>query len=114
MEKIKSYFSELESFNWALFISLCFWALVPAVYQTIRTCLISTTVSTSAFDVIGQMEWFDLINETLLAFLIIPLYSILNKIYTDYENRFASAVLKVGVISFLIYFAFLQSFLFMG
>lgn len=106
MEKIKSYFSELESFNWALFISLCFWALVPAVYQTIRTCLISTTVSTSAFDVIGQMEWFDLINETLLAFLIIPLYSILNKIYTDYENRFASAVLKVGVISFLIYFAF--------
>lgn len=106
IKKIKSCFSELGHFKWGLFISLSLLSLVPAVYQTIKTSLISVTVSASAFDVIGQMEWFDLINETLLAFLIIPLYSVLNKIYKREGNRFAPSVFKVGTVSFLIYFVF--------
>lgn len=106
MGKIKKYFSELKLFNFNLFISLCLLALVPAVYQTIRTLLISTSTSTGAFDVIGQMEWFDLINETLLAFLIIPLYSVLNKIYENHRERFSTFVFKVGLISFLLYLIF--------
>ena len=72
---------DLKAFNYKLFIALCSLALAPAIYQSIRTFLIEKTVSSFAFDVIGQMEWFDLINETLLAFLIIPLYSILNKLF---------------------------------
>ena len=73
-------FSELKKFNWRLWISLCLLALIPAIYQTVKTFFISLSNGTGAFDVIGQMEWFDLINETLQAFLIVPLYSILNKI----------------------------------
>ena len=77
MQKIKKYFSDLKSFNFNLFISLCLLALVPAVYQTVRTFLISTSTTTGAFDVIGQMEWFDLINETICAFLIVPIIAII-------------------------------------
>ncbi len=106
MTKIKKYFSELKSFNFNLFVSLCLLSLVPAIYQTVRTFLISTSTQTGAFDVIGQMEWFDLINETLLAFLIIPLYSVLNKIYKDHKERFSASVFNVGLISFLLYFIF--------
>ena len=106
MTKIKKYFSELKSFNFNLFVSLCLLSLVPAIYQTVRTFLISTSTQAGAFDVIGQMEWFDLINETLLAFLIIPLYSVLNKIYKDQKERFSTSVFKVGFISFFLYLIF--------
>ena len=71
----------LKKFNWRLWIALCLLSLIPAIYQTIKTFLISYNGETGVFDIIGQMEWFDLINETLQAFLIVPLYSILNKIY---------------------------------
>ncbi|MBP5243051.1 MAG: hypothetical protein J6Z36_05120 [Clostridia bacterium] len=98
--------SDLKFFNFNLFIALCLLALVPAAYQTIRTFLISTTASTASLDVIGQMEWFDLIDETLLAFLIIPLYSILNKIFAQHQETFSASVFKVGVISFLLYLLF--------
>ncbi len=106
MKKIKNLFSNLKSFNFNLFVSLCLLALVPAVYQTLRTFIISTSTSTGAFDVIGQMEWFDLINETLLAFLIIPLYSVLNNIYEKHNELFATSVFKVGLIAFALYFVF--------
>lgn len=71
---------QLKSFHWHLWIALCSLALIPAVYQTIRTLLIYTGNQNEVFNIIGQMEWFDLINETLQAFLVVPLYSILNKI----------------------------------
>ncbi|MBR2966055.1 MAG: hypothetical protein IKC52_01100 [Clostridia bacterium] len=106
MKKIKNLFSNLKSFNFGLFVSLCLLALVPAVYQTIRTFIISTSTSTGAFDVIGQMEWFDLINETLLAFLIVPLYSVLNKIFQNHNEHFGTSVFKVGLVAFALYFVF--------
>ena len=62
MQKVKKYFSEIKTFHFNLFTALCLLSLVPAVYQTIRTFLISSSAATGAFDVIGQMEWFDLIN----------------------------------------------------
>ena len=79
---------DLKAFNYKLFIALCSLALAPAIYQSIRTFLIEKTVSSFAFDVIGQMEWFDLINETLLVFLIIPLYSILNKLFKENKSGY--------------------------
>lgn len=62
---------------------MCLLALFPAVYQTVKTLLISAGNQEETFRIIGQMEWFDLINETLQAFLIVPLYSILNKIVQE-------------------------------
>lgn len=103
---MKERLKQLKRFNWRLFIALCALALIPAIYQTIRTFIISSNTQSDVFDVIGQMEWFDLINETLQAFLIIPLYSILNKIFKHDKENFAKNVFKTGLLSFIIYTLF--------
>lgn len=103
---MKEKFRQLKSFNWRLFAALCALALIPAIYQTIKTFIISSNNQSAVFDIIGQMEWFDLINETLQAFLIIPLYSILNKIFKNDEENFSRHTFKTGLISFVIYTLF--------
>ncbi|MGN1399722.1 MAG: MATE family Na+-driven efflux transporter, partial [Erysipelotrichaceae bacterium] len=103
---MKERFKQLKSFNWRLFAALCALALVPAIYQTVKTFIISSNNQSSVFDIIGQMEWFDLINETLQAFLIIPLYSILNKILNNDRDNFSKYSFKVGLIAFAIYTLF--------
>ena len=52
------------------------------------------------------MEWFDLINETLQAFLIVPLYSVLNQIFKKQTDRFAGAAFKMGLLVFVLYSVF--------
>ncbi len=102
LNKIKN----LKKFNWRLWVALCALALIPAIYQTVKTFIISSTNDAGVFDIIGQMEWFDLINETLLAFLIIPLYSILNKIFKNNNEKFAESTFKTGLVSFALYTVF--------
>lgn len=97
---------QLKKFNWRLFTALCALALIPAIYQTVKTFIISSSGPNTAFDIVGQMEWFDLINETLKAFLIIPLYSILNKIFKNDRVNFAKHTFKTGFITFFIYTLF--------
>lgn len=103
---MKERFKGLKSFNWRLFAALCALALIPAIYQTVRTFIISSNGQNGVFDIIGQMEWFDLINETLQAFLIIPLYSILNKIFKNDSENFAKHTFKTGLLTFAIYTLF--------
>lgn len=103
---MKEKFRQLKSFNWRLFAALCALALVPAIYQTVKTFIISSNNSGSAFDIIGQMEWFDLIDETIKAFLIVPLYSILNKIFKHDKENFAKHTFKTGLIAFILYTLF--------
>lgn len=110
MQKIR----QLSTFNWRLFFALCALALVPAIYQTVKTFLISSVSQETAFDIIGQMEWFDLINETLQAFLIIPLYSILNKTLSYDESEFANRTFITGILSFVIYALFSAGILIYG
>ena len=103
---MKEKFRRLGAFDWRLFAALCALGLIPAIYQTLRTFIISSSDQSAVFDVIGQMEWFDLINETLRAFLIIPLYSVLNKAFlTDREN-FARHTFKTGLLSVAVYSLF--------
>lgn len=103
---MKERLKKLKSFNWRLFVALCALALIPAIYQTIKTFIISSNNQNDVFDIIGQMEWFDLINETLQAFLIIPLYSILNKIFKTDKENFARHTFKIGLLTFIIYTLF--------
>lgn len=103
---MKERFKQLKSFNWRLFAALCALALIPAIYQTVKTFIISSNGQSGVFDIIGQMEWFDLINETLQAFLIIPLYSILNKIFKNYSENFAKYTFKAGLLTFIVYTLF--------
>lgn len=104
--KIKLKFVNLKSFDWKLWISLVALALVPAIYQVIRTYLLSTNVSSTGIDIVGQMEWFDLIDETIKAFLIIPLYSILNKLLVKDRNNLGTHIFKMGLVVFILYFIF--------
>lgn len=103
---LKNKFKLLKTFDWKLFISLVLLSLVPAIIQTIETFVISTNLSTSDIDIIGQIEWFDLIDETIRAFLIIPLYSILNKILKNYKDKFGEGVFKTLIIVFVLYAIF--------
>lgn len=96
----------LKSFKWNLWIALCLLAFIPAIYQTISTAIVSTTVSSNGIDILGQMEWFDLIDETIKAFLIVPLYSILNRIYQDNKKEFPTSVFKSGFCVFILYLLF--------
>lgn len=103
---LKEKFQLLKTFNWKLFASLVLLSLVPALIQTIETFVISSNISTKGIDVIGQIEWFDLIDETIQAFLIIPLYSILNAILKNDKENFGSNVFKTGIVVFILYAIF--------
>lgn len=109
---IKNFLNDLKTFDWKVFIALCLLALVPAIYQTVITKLITSNVDITNLDIIGQMEWYDLIDETLRAFLIVPMYSILSKVYKkDYFNKI---VFKFGIIVFTLYSIFSLITLFYG
>lgn len=103
---MREHLKQLKSFNWRLFAALCALALIPAIYQTIKTFIISSNYQGAIFDIIGQMEWFDLINETLKAFLIVPLYSILNRLLKNDEKNFSKNTFKIGLMVFIVYTLF--------
>lgn len=105
MQKIiKQWWSDLKSFDWKMYLALCLLALVPAIYQTIITKLITVNTNPGALDIIGQMEWFDLINETICAFLIVPMYSVLSK--AKNTENFSRVVFKLGIIVIGLYVLF--------
>lgn len=79
--RIKQWWNDFKTFDWKMYLALCLLALVPAIYQTVVTKLITSYANPGALDIVGQMEWFDLINETICAFLIVPMYSVLSKAY---------------------------------
>lgn len=63
-----------------LFLSLCLFLIIPFLHQCVRTSLISDIPDTDGLGIAGHIEWFDLINETIQAFLIVPLYHLLNEV----------------------------------
>lgn len=58
-----------------LFLSLILWMLIPSIYMCIRMNIV--TVNDVNIDILGQMEWFDLIDEIIITMFTIPLYSLL-------------------------------------
>lgn len=110
--KIKTIWSNLKTFDWKMFLALCLLALVPAIYQTIVTKLITSTTDPGTLDIIGQMEWFDLINETICAFLIVPMYSVLSK--AKKKENFNQIVFKLGIIVISLYLLFSVGTFFYG
>lgn len=103
MSTVKNIWNDFKTFKFGLFFSLCLTMMVPAIYGAIRTFFLSNNVDVSQFDVLGQMEWFDLVNEVILAFLTIPLYSVLNKIYKKDKDDVKTYVFKLGIIVFVLY-----------
>ena len=111
-EKIQQWWSDFKKFDWKMYLALCLLALVPAVYQTVITKLITSFASPGSLDIIGQMEWFDLIDETICAFLIVPMYSVLSKAYK--RENFNKVVFKLGIIVVGLYAIFNIAVFFVG
>ena len=111
-KNIKQWWSDLKSFDWKMYLALCLLALVPAIYQTIITKLITVNTNPGALDIIGQMEWFDLINETICAFLIVPMYSVLSK--AKNIVNFSKVVFKLGILVVGLYVLFSLGTFFYG
>ena len=95
-----------------MYLALCLLALVPAIYQTVVTKLITVNANPGALDIVGQMEWFDLIDETICAFLIVPMYSVLSKAHK--RDDFNKVVFKLGIIVVGLYALFSLSAFFYG
>ena len=111
-KNIKKWWSDLKSFDWKMYLALCLLTLVPAIYQTIITKLITINTNPGALDIIGQMEWFDLINETICAFLIVPMYSVLSK--AKNTENFSRVVFKLGILVVGLYVLFSLGTFFYG
>ena len=103
-EKLKKWWNDFKTFDWKMYLALCLLALVPAIYQTVVTGLITTKTSAGSLDIVGQMEWFDLIDETICAFLIVPMYSVLSE--AKKTNSFNKIVFKLGIIVISLYALF--------
>ena len=110
--KIKNWWNDFKTFDWKMYLALCLLALVPAIYQTVVTKLITINTNPGALDIVGQMEWFDLIDETICAFLIVPMYSVLSKAYK--RDNFNKVVFKLGILVVGLYALFSLGTFFYG
>ena len=109
---LKQWWSDFKTFDWKMYLALCLLALVPAIYQTVITRLLTSFADPGALDIIGQMEWYDLIDETICAFLIVPMYSVLSKAYK--KDDFNKVVFKLGIIVIGLYAIFNIGMFFYG
>ena len=108
----KKWWNSFKKFDWKMYLALCLLALVPAIYQTVVTKLITVHANPGALDIVGQMEWFDLIDETICAFLIVPMYSVLSKAHK--RDDFNKVVFKLGIIIVGLYALFSLGTFFYG
>ena len=109
---IKKWWTTFKTFDWKMYLALCLLALVPAIYQTVVTKLITINTNPGVLDIVGQMEWFDLIDETICAFLIVPMYSVLSKAYK--KENFNKVVFKLGIVVVGLYALFSLGTFFYG
>ena len=68
--------------EYILLFALMLYAFIPSINQLIVDRLISG-MGSDVLNIAGQIEWFDLLNETILAFLIVPMYFVFNKAKDD-------------------------------
>lgn len=76
-----------------IFCALCLWMLMPSVYLLIRMNIVS--VNNLDINILGQMEWFDLIDEIITTAFITPLYYLLKS--RDSKKNGFSLILSFGV-----------------
>ncbi len=110
--RINEWWNNFKKFDWKMYLALCLLALVPAIYQTVVTKLITVHANPGSLDIVGQMEWFDLIDETICAFLIVPMYSVLSKAHK--RDDFNKVVFKLGIIIVGLYALFSLGTFFYG
>lgn len=88
-----------------LFSSLMILQFIPYIYSIVRTSFINQIPDASAINILGQIEWFDLIDETLQAFLVTPVFAVIHKMRKEKFPE-QSAITMTFFATFLIYAMF--------
>lgn len=88
-----------------LFCSLMLLGFIPFIYTLVRTNLIVNNTLPEGLGIAGHIEWFDLINETMQAFLIVPLFALLNQCVQD-KGKFKERIFQSFLIANIIYILF--------
>ena len=87
--------------DFKLYGSLILYALLPSVYLLIRMKIVA--VSGVDINIMGQIEWFDLIDEVLVTALTVPLYFLLKP---DKEKTAPDKNCAAFLASFTVYTVF--------
>ncbi len=88
--------------DFKLYGSLILYALLPSVYLLIRMQIVA--VSGVDINIMGQIEWFDLIDEVLVTALTVPLYFLLKP---DKEKTAPDKNCAAFLASFAVYTVFI-------
>ena len=94
--------------DYVLLSAMIVLAFIPSINQLIVDRLVIGS-SEDILNIAGQIEWFDLFNETILAFLTVPMYFVLNRARNDSElssrinSTFLIGLIAYSLISLVIY-----------
>ena len=105
-ERMKS--ERLVKAEYLLLLSIIAFTFIPSINQLIVDRFI-TDIGGDVLEIAGQIEWFDLFNETILAFLTVPMYFVFNRAKDDDElssrinTTFSIGCLLYVLISIVIY-----------
>ncbi len=86
--------------EYLLLLALMAFAFVPSINQLIVDRLVSG-MGSDVLNIAGQIEWFDLFNETILAFLTVPMYFVFNKAKDD--DDLGSRINQTFTLGFMAY-----------
>jgi len=78
---------------------------IPFLYTIVRTNLIASIPSTDGLGIAGHIEWFDLLNETIQAFLIVPLFALFNGCIQD-RAKFSERIFQTFLVVNAVYILF--------
>lgn len=89
----------MTKFDKKLFISIMLWNLIPSIYLLVRMHIVAS--AGTDINILGQMEWFDLIDEVITTVLTIPLYFVIKKERTTPQKNMA--VFLIASITYLVF-----------
>lgn len=88
--------------EYLLLFTLMGFSFIPSINQLIVDRLVSG-MGSSVLNIAGQIEWFDLFNETILAFMTVPMYFVFNKAKND--DDLGSRINQTLTLGFIAYTA---------
>jgi len=86
--------------EYILLFALMTYFFIPSMNQLIVDSLIAG-MGSDVLNIAGQIEWFDLFNETILAFLTVPMYFVFNRARDDQE--LSGRINSTFIIGFALY-----------
>lgn len=101
VEKENGGLKKMTKKDFKLYGSLILYALLPSVYLLIRMQIVA--VNGVDINIMGQIEWFDLIDEVLVTALTVPLYFLLKP---DKGKIASEKNCAAFLVSFAVYTAF--------